>query len=235
LNKAARLFLIPSPLAPETANEITLPMVKDICRGLRYFLVENERESRRFLSSLGMEVPIHELHFAPLNKDTEEQELSALMAPMKEGFDMGILSDAGCPGVADPGSMAVAFAHKMGYQVMPLPGPSSILLALMGSGFNGQSFVFHGYLPLDKSDRLKAIRRLESEAKGKRQSQIFMETPYRNNAMLDDLLKTCEPQSKLFIGAGITSKDALIRTQSISQWKKSTPDLHKIPCIFILG
>lgn len=169
-----------------------------------------------------------------LSKDTPDGEVAQLMAPLQQGHNMGLFSEAGSPAVADPGARAVAHAHKLGIPVVPLVGPSSILLALMASGFNGQNFAFTGYLPINKAERAQAIRELEKNARSG-QTQIFMETPYRNNGLLEDLMQTCSGDLLLHISANISAPEAFIRTRPIHSWKKELPDLHKIPTIFILG
>ena len=175
------------------------------------------------------------MSFYLLDKDTPPSETRAQLRVVQQGQDAGVLSEAGCPGVADPGAVAVAMAHQMGISVVPLVGPSSILLALMGSGFSGQSFVFHGYLPIDKAERAKALRRLEREARSQRQTQIFMETPFRNNQLLGDILQHAQPDTLLCIASQLTAPDEFIRTLTVQAWKKHPPDLHKKPTIFLFG
>lgn len=233
--KKATLFLIPSPIAADTSEKHIPEVVKETCRNLKFFLAENIRESRRYLSEIGMPLPISELHFGTLNKDTQVSELAGLLKPMENGEDMGVLSDAGCPGIADPGSMAAAFAHKKGYQVIALPGPSSIFMALMGSGFSGQGFCFHGYLPIDKQKQAQAIKRMEAEVGKSGQSQIFMETPYRNMNLLDELLKSCNQDTLLCIASNLSAPNQILETRSIRNWTQNQPDLHKKPTIFVLG
>ncbi len=233
-NKVGKVFLIPTSIA-ENAIDQSLPVsVKETVNKLSYFLVENVRTARRFLSSLRIERPISELHFEELNKRTTEAELSTFFAPVIKGSDVGIMSEAGCPGVADPGALAVNFAHNHHIQVIPLVGPSSFLLALMASGFNGQSFVFHGYLPIDKGERSKAIKQLERNAQEQQQTQIFMETPYRNNQLLEAILRSCRNNTKLCVAKGLTGPDEFIKTMLIQDWKKNKPDLHKVPTVFLL-
>ena len=201
---------------------------------LDYFLVENVRTARRFVSSLKLGRKIEELHFEMLDKNTPAHEVEAICNPLVNGRDMGVMSEAGCPGIADPGHLAVSFAHRHDITVVPLSGPSSIFMALMSSGFNGQSFVFHGYLPIDRQQRKNALKSMEQEAVRKGQTQIFMETPYRNDKLLADILKTCHPQTLLCVASDITGPDEIIRTMSIKNWQKSMPDLHKRPTIFLL-
>lgn len=232
--KTGRLFLIPSPLAEDTAAAVLPRQVLEVCTSLRHYLCENARTSRRFLSSLQLGLTIEELNIAELNKDTPDGEVAKLLQPLRQGHDMGVLSEAGCPGVADPGARAVALAHKEGITVVPIVGPSSILLALMASGMDGQNFAFRGYLPVRNPERAHAIRNLEKGVKAG-QTQLFMETPYRNNPLMKDLIQSCQPETLLCVAANLTAPDAYIRTQSIRAWKEQLPDLHKQPAIFVLG
>lgn len=233
-NKQGILYLIPSVVAENTEKEVITPQVKEVCLHTKKYLVENIRTARRFISSLQLGITISDLEFFLLDKKTPEAELPGLLKPLLEGEDVGVISEAGCPGVADPGSAAVALAHKKGIRVIPLTGPSSILLALMASGFNGQSFAFHGYLPLKVPERIKAVKDLEREAQ-KGQTQIFMETPYRNNHLLSDILEHCNSNTLLCIASGVTGEQELIKTLPVSQWKKEKPDIHKIPSLFLFG
>jgi 16S rRNA (cytidine1402-2'-O)-methyltransferase len=233
--KKGILYLIPSVLAEDTADKVITPQVKDVLRQTKHFAVENLRTARRYISSLKLGITIEELQMEILDKKTKTHQLSTILKPLLEGHDMGIISEAGCPGIADPGALAVDYAHQHNIQVVPLTGPSSMFLALMGSGFNGQSFAFHGYLPIDKKARAEAIRNLESEAGKLRRTQIFMETPFRNNQMFEDLKAHLSPATKLCIAKNITGKDELIQTRPISDWKKQKLDLHKIPTVFLIG
>jgi len=201
---------------------------------LQYFLVENIRTSRRFISSLKLDIPIDSLHFTQLDKDTAPESVSIICAPLLEGKDMGLMSEAGCPGIADPGNLAVRFAHNNGIRVIPLVGPSSITLALMASGFNGQSFAFHGYLPIESQARIQAIKLLEKEAQSKNQTQIFIETPYRNNQLLGDIIKTCHPNTRLCVASDLTGPEELIISHSIQKWTGKSVNLHKIPVVFLI-
>jgi 16S rRNA (cytidine1402-2'-O)-methyltransferase len=229
-----KLFLIPSVLAENTAQQIISPQIKEIISKTKIFLVENIRTTRRYISSLKLGVNLEEIHFELLDKDTPPETMSRLMLPLMNGADIGIISEAGCPGIADPGAVAVAFAHQKGIQVVPLSGPSSMFLALMGSGFTGQSFAFHGYLPIDKKERTAAIKKLEAESIREKRAQIFMETPFRNNQLLEDLLLTLHPNTKLCIAKNITGSDEMILTKTANEWKKLPLDLHKIPTVFVL-
>lgn len=226
------IFLIPTILAPDTQNDVLSPQIIEVVKNLNVFFVEDLRSARRFISSLKIGKVIDELTFFELNKDTPKEQTLAQLKKLKG--DAGIISEAGCPGIADPGAVAVGFAHQLGYKVRPLVGPSSILLALMGSGFNGQSFVFHGYLPIEKAAKIKAIKSLEQAAKSKSQTQIFMETPYRNNQLLEDILQNLHIETLLCIAANITAEDELIKTLPIREWKSQKPDLHKKPTIFLM-
>lgn len=229
-----KLFLIPNVLAENTAQSVISPQVKEVIAHTKIFLVENLRTARRYISSLKLGVNLEEIHMEILDKDTLPETMSRLMQPLMNGADIGIISEAGCPGIADPGAVAVAFAHHKGIQVVPLSGPSSMFLALMGSGFSGQSFAFHGYLPIDKKDRSAAIKKLEAESLREKRTQIFMETPFRNNQLLEDLLATLNPNTKLCIAKNITGSDEMILTKTANEWKKLPLDLHKIPTVFIL-
>jgi 16S rRNA (cytidine1402-2'-O)-methyltransferase len=228
------LYLIPTVLAPETGKQVLAPQIREIIPKIDHFFVENIRTARRFISELQTGKSIESLHFYTLDKDTSYADTEKNFQLLLEGKDAGIISEAGCPGIADPGAVAVQIAHKYGIRVVPLVGPSSILLALMASGFSGQSFVFHGYLPIDKNERAKAIRILEKDALQKDQTQLFMETPFRNNQLVEELLNTCNPETPLCIASQITAPDEMIRTLKIKDWKKQKPDLHKKPTIFLL-
>lgn len=226
------IFLIPTVLAPDTQESVLSPQIKDVIEKVNTFFVEDIRSARRFISSLKIGKVIDEIRFFELNKDTPREQTLKELKSLKT--DAGIISEAGCPGVADPGAVAVGIAHQLNYKVVPLVGPSSILMALMASGFNGQSFVFHGYLPIDKPQKIKALKSLEQEAKKKIQTQIFMETPYRNNQMFEDILQNLNTETLLCVAANITAEDELIKTMPIREWKKNKPDLHKKPTIFLI-
>jgi 16S rRNA (cytidine1402-2'-O)-methyltransferase len=228
------LYLVPVPLAEGTASQVLPPQVAEVLRQTQVFWVENIRSARRFISQLKLGLVIDELHFEVLDKDTSIEVVRGWY--QTHGSEsIVVLSEAGCPGVADPGSVAVRLAHELGIGVVPLVGPSSILLALMASGFSGQSFVFHGYLPIEKQAKVQQIKQIEKEALAKNQTQIFMETPYRNNQLLDELLANCASQTRLHIAANITAPQQFLQTQTIQYWRKNKPDLHKIPVIFCIG
>lgn len=228
-----KLYLIPNVLAENTTDVIS-PQVKEVISQTQYFLVENVRTARRYISSLRLGLTIEDLNFEILDKKTKPVELEKIMQPIFEGKDLGVISEAGCPGIADPGAIAVAYAHKNNIQVVPLTGPSSMFLALMGSGFNGQAFAFHGYLPIQKKERVQAIKNLEAESLNNRKTQIFMETPFRNNHLLEDLLANLRPDTLLCIAKNLTGSDEMIKTKTVAEWRKNKLDIHKIPVVFVL-
>ncbi len=230
-----KLFLIPTTLAPDTQNIVLPPQIASTIKTLDAFFVEELRTARRFIGSLKTGKVIDEIEFQILDKKTPELVIeSKLKRWQTEAKDVGLMSEAGCPAVADPGALAVKIAHKLNIEVVPLVGPSAILLALMGSGFSGQSFAFNGYLPIDRAERIKSLAKLARQA-GEGQTQIFMETPFRNNQVFQDILANLNGELKLSIAADITDKTQLIKTFSINQWKKIELDLHKKPVIFLLG
>ena len=232
--KKGTLYLIPSLLAECNADSVFPGKNREIIYELKHFLVEDIRTTRRFLKFIDRSIEIDSLSFSILDKNTSEFDLNELMFPLTQGHNMGVISEAGCPGVADPGALAVAWAHRKGCKVIPLIGPSSILLALMASGFNGQSFTFHGYLPINQSERGKSLKELESNAIRLRQTQIFIETPYRNNSIFDDIIKFLSEETLLCIACNVTANDEFIATKSIAEWKKSKPDLNKKPSVFLI-
>lgn len=229
------VYLIPSVLADEGLNAIP-SYVTDAIRDCRVFFAENERTTRRFFKQLwktclpGQDIVIDDYEWHTISDDSA----GILRSRLREGKNVGIISEAGLPGVADPGQSLVAAAQEMDVTVRPLSGPSSILLALMASGMNGQQFQFNGYLPIDQQQRAKSIKDLETESAKKNCTQIFIETPYRNNQLTETLLKTCNPSTRLCIAAGITGKEEWIKTKSIAEWLKNIPDIHKRPAIFLL-
>jgi 16S rRNA (cytidine1402-2'-O)-methyltransferase len=229
-----KLFMIPTVLDDNTAHWVISPQVQEVISHTKIFLVENPRSARRYISSLKLGINIEELHMEVLDKDTPPEQVSRLMMPLLNGADIGVISEAGCPGIADPGALAVAYAHQKGIQVVPISGPSSMFLALMGSGFSGQSFAFHGYLPIDKKERAITLKRLEQESLREKRAQLFMETPFRNNQLLADALSSLSPQTKLCIAKNLTAADELIQTKTIADWKNHPLDLHKVPTVFIL-
>jgi len=226
--------MIPTVLAENTAHWVISPQVQEVISHTKIFLVENPRSARRYISSLKLGINIEELHMEVLDKDTPPEQVSRLMMPLLNGADIGVISEAGCPGIADPGAVAVAYAHQKDIQVVPISGPSSMFLALMGSGFSGQSFAFHGYLPIDKKERAASLKKLEQESVREKRAQLFMETPFRNNQLLADALASLSPQTKLCIAKNLTAADELIQTKTIADWKNHPLDLHKVPTVFIL-
>lgn len=235
---SATLYLIPCPIAEDTAVAAVTPAAnQSIIDSLDYFIVENTRSARRFLSKSGYAKSIDSAEFVELNEHTTSQaEIEKMIAPILKGRSAGVISEAGVPAVADPGQAVVELCHKHNIRVVPLVGPSSILMAVMASGLSGQSFAFNGYLPVKEPERSKAIKRLESRAQSERQSQLFIEAPYRNIKLLEHLLKTLTPQTRLCIACDITSQNEYIRTATVGQWRKnSLPDIQKRPTIFIIA
>ena len=231
----AKLFLIPNILSEGDWQNVLPAQIHPILTNTKHFIVENIRTARRFMKQVNREINIDDCIFYELNKRTRNSELPEFLKPLEQGFDIGIISEAGCPGVADPGADVVRIAHQKGFQVVPIVGPSSILLALMASGLNGQNFAFNGYLPVKPNERVKEIAALEKRIRSNKQTQIFIETPYRNNHIISDLLKTCSPSTLLCIAANITGENEFIATKTIQEWKKNVPDLHKQPVIFLIG
>ncbi|CDC54631.1 tetrapyrrole methylase [Phocaeicola coprophilus CAG:333] len=229
------LYLLPVTLG-DTAIDKVLPAYNaGIIREIKHFIVEDVRSARRFLKKVDREIDIDTLSFYPLNKHTSPEDISGYLNPLAEGHSMGVISEAGCPAVADPGADVVAIAQRRNLKVVPLVGPSSIILSVMASGFNGQSFAFHGYLPIEPNERSKRLKELEGRIYSEHQTQLFIETPYRNHKMLDDILKACRPQTQLCIAANITCEGEYIKTRTVKEWKGTAlPDLSKIPCIFLL-
>ncbi|MFC2136642.1 SAM-dependent methyltransferase [Bacteroidota bacterium] len=228
------LYLIPSPIA-DSELEFTIPQeIKNIINTIDYYIVENVRTARRYLSRLKIEKSIDELHFFTLNKHTRYEEIPAFLQPIKDNHNIGLISEAGVPCVADPGGQIVKIAHSKNIKTIPLVGPSSIILALMASGLNGQNFSFVGYLPINKNQKIQAIKQLEKRSMLENQTQILIETPYRNNHMAEDLVKTLSTDTLLCIASEITSEKEFIKTKTIKEWKKNVPDLNKKPTIFLL-
>lgn len=228
------LYLLPVTLGDTPVEQVLPAYNKGIILGIKHFIVEDVRSARRFLKKVEASINIDELTFYPLNKHTSPDDLSGYLKPLQEGHSMGVISEAGCPAVADPGADVVAMAQRKNLKVVPLVGPSSIILSVMGSGFNGQSFAFHGYLPIEAADRIKRLKELEGRIYSENQTQLFIETPYRNNKMMEDIVKTCRPQTKLCIAANITCEGEYIHTKTIREWKGHLPDLTKVPCIFLI-
>ncbi len=228
------LYLLPVTLGDTPIEKVLPAYNREIISGIKYFIVEDVRSARRFLKKVDSAICIDELTFYTLNKHTSPEDISGYLKPLLEGHSMGVISEAGCPAVADPGADVVAIAQRRNLKVVPLVGPSSIILSVMGSGFNGQSFAFHGYLPIDPAERTKRLKELETRVYAENQTQLFIETPYRNQKMLEEILKTCRPQTKLCIAANITCEGEYIKTRSVKDWKGHLPELNKIPCIFLI-
>lgn len=229
-----KLYLIPTLLDQNGSICYALPQqAQFVVAELKFFIVENEKSARAFLKKIGVKTPQNELTFHTLNKHHRE-DLNTYLKPILNGENVGVLSEAGCPGIADPGADIVTLAHKNQIQVVPLVGPSSIILSLMASGFNGQNFTFHGYLPIEKKSRLKKIQELERASERLNQTQIFIETPFRNNSLIDDLLKCCHPNTSLSISCDLTASTEFIATKTVALWQKEKPNLNKRPAIFLL-
>ncbi|MEO1652781.1 MAG: SAM-dependent methyltransferase [Bacteroidota bacterium] len=232
--KENKLYLFPVLLAPETQDRVLSPYHQDLLKRQKIFFVENLRSARRFISSLKLGLVIDELQFFVLDKKTKLADIQEGLDLLKAGASAGVLSEAGCPGIADPGGLLVAWAHRQGIEVEPLVGPSSILLALMASGFNGQSFAFHGYLPIKEPQRTQALKELEQTSARSKQTQIFMETPYRNDQLMEKILKACRGETSLCLAVNLTAPEEWIQTKKIKDWRKKKPSLHKKPAIFLL-
>jgi len=228
------LYLIPCGLGDAPSLEVLPLSVRKVINSCKYFVVEHEKTARAFIKKTCPNKNQQELVLYPLNKFSTFEEVKNYLNPALEGMSMGLISDAGCPAIADPGALIVQMAHQKGIEVKPLVGPSSILLAIMGSGLNGQNFCFHGYLPIDKNERKKTIRKLEQQSRQNQQAQLFIETPYRNNSLLKELLQVLHPETMLCIGCDLTLTTEFIQTMSIKDWKNTAVDFHKRPAIFIL-
>ena len=232
---AGTLYLIPVPLGPTAPQESLPANVLATLRPLSHFVVEQAKTARAFLKAAGTETPLQELQLEELNEHTKADALDRLLVPLRAGHDVGLLSEAGCPAIADPGANLVALAQKENIRVVPLIGPSSLLLALMASGLNGQRFAFQGYLPAKEAERTKALRDLESESRKRKQTQLFIETPYRNQAMFESILQTCLPTTQLTVATDLTLNSESVLTRTIVQWKKQTPpEIERRPTVFLL-
>jgi 16S rRNA (cytidine1402-2'-O)-methyltransferase len=229
-----KLYLIPNTLGETNPMDVLPQTVQRAIELMNTFVVENEKDARKFIKSICPDKIQANLKLSPLNKRTEKSEHLEMIKPCLNGENIGLMSDAGCPGVADPGAAIVKLAHENGIQVVPLVGPSSILLAVMASGMNGQSFAFNGYLPIDKDEKKVMLKNLEKLSADKNQSQLFIETPYRNNKMLEDILSILQPSTHICVAADITLPTEYIKTFRVSEWKKIKVDLHNRPCIFII-
>jgi 16S rRNA (cytidine1402-2'-O)-methyltransferase len=231
---AGTLFLVPVTLGESGLAAVIPQEVQQRVRALEYFIAENTKSARAYLKRVGMAKPLQELHIATLNEHTPDSALAELAAPLLAGHDAGVMSEAGCPGIADPGAKLVRYAHQRDIRVVPLVGPSSILLALMASGLNGQSFAFHGYLPVAEAERLSALRELEKQSRRLNQTQVFIETPYRNQKLLRSILGACASATLLCVAADITLAGEDIRTRTVAAWKKSQPQLDRRQALFLL-
>jgi 16S rRNA (cytidine1402-2'-O)-methyltransferase len=229
-----KLYLIPTTLGDGDPNDVLPQTIKRTIDFIEDYIVENEKTARKFIKSIQPEKIQASLRLSALNKHTEVSEHSKMLQPCLEGKNVGLMSEAGCPGVADPGAVIVKLAHEKGIQVVPLVGPSSILLAIMASGMNGQSFAFNGYIPIDKAEKKAALKNLEKLSQDRNQSQIFIETPYRNNKMLEDIIQAVNPSTYICIATDITLPTEFIKTMRASEWKKIKVDLHNRPTIFII-
>jgi 16S rRNA (cytidine1402-2'-O)-methyltransferase len=234
-SKKGKLILIPTTLGASDAQQVIPEGVLQKSRELKHFLAENERSARRYLKSINTNWPLDELELFILDKNTTHSELPKLLKPLHQGIDMGIISEAGMPGIADPGALAVSYAHQHGIPVKTSSGPSSILMALTGSGFSGQQFTFHGYLPIERKERMHALRNIEKEVRRSGASQIFMETPFRNDKLLDQIIQYCSQTTDLCIATDLSLDTEKISTKPIGEWAKHRPQLHKRPAIFIIG
>jgi len=229
-----KLYLIPSPLGEGEVSDVIPARVLDLLTHIDCYVVEEVRTARRYLSRAGLKGKIEGLSFTTLNEHTAPQEIEKMAALFEEGNDVGLISEAGLPAVADPGAALVELCHRNGIEVVPQVGPSSLMMALMGSGLNGQSFAFCGYLPAKTDERRSVIRNIEKTSASRKQTQIFIETPYRNDALFADLLSGCSPDTRICIAVNITEPDQMILTRSVSQWKKEIPVIGKRPCVFLL-
>ena len=229
------LYLIPVTLGNTPIEQVLPAYNKQVICNIRHFIVEEVRTARRFLKQVDRDINIDELTFYPMGKHADAASFSKYLDALRNGEDMGVISEAGCPAVADPGADVVAIAQREGLKVVPLVGPSSILLAVMGSGFNGQSFAFHGYLPIAPTDRANRLKQLESRSAAEHQTQLFIETPYRNHKIIADILSACNPRTRLCIASGLTTEKEYICSKTVKEWKQAPPpDLNKIPTIFAI-
>jgi 16S rRNA (cytidine1402-2'-O)-methyltransferase len=230
----ANLYLIPTTLGDQKVQSVIPNANSLIVKNIRYFIVENIRTARRYIKKTDPNINIEELNFNELNEHTHKQGLEELLTPLFNGFDVGIISEAGCPGIADPGADLVRLAHEKNIRVIPLVGPSSVLLSLMASGMNGQNFAFIGYLPVKRHERIKAIHEIEKKSAMEKQTQIFIEAPYRNSQLVNDLLNTLSDNTRLCIAVDLTLENEFIQTKTIASWKKGIPDINKRPTIFLI-
>lgn len=232
---AGKLYMIPTTLGGEQINDVIPESVQQLISGLRHFVVEDIKSARRYLRRVDRNFPIDDSVFFELNKRTELKDINRFLKPAKDGHSIGMISEAGCPGVADPGAELVSAAHEIGIRVAPLVGPSSILLALMGSGFSGQEFTFHGYLPKERKDRIRRLKDFEADTRRTGYTHIFMDTPFRNMNVLDDLLNELADTTQLCIASNITLPDESVWTMTVEQWREKAYDLSKKPAMFLIG
>jgi 16S rRNA (cytidine1402-2'-O)-methyltransferase len=233
MTNKGKLFLIPNIVADETQDTVITKQVRDALPSIKSFVVEDLRTARRFLSSLKIYPSIEALEFSVLNKDTKIQEIPAMLKGLFTGLNVGVISESGCPGVADPGSIAVSYAHQNEIEVVPLVGPSSLLLALMASGLNGQKFAFHGYLPVEIKELARVIKSLEDDSRKLNQTQLFIETPYRNNQMFKSLVASLNPKTQLCVALDVTGASEMIKTKSVEKWRLQTLEMPKKPAVFL--
>lgn len=233
MSEKGTLYLIPMVIADDTVEHVIPAGQRATLVTITHFLAENVRTARRYLSSLQLFDRIESLQFSKLDKHTEPEELNTLLTPVLQGHPLGVLSESGCPGIADPGALAVQYAHQHGIRVVPWVGPSSLLLALMASGLNGQQFAFHGYLPVDTREAAKTIRILEKESAAKKQTQLFIETPYRNKALFKNLIQSLNPHTRLCIAVNLTGTDEFICTKTVHQWRSIPVELPKMPTVYL--
>ena len=233
MSQHGQLYLIPTRLGDQPPLEVLPLSIRKKITDINHYIVENEKIARRFIKKIVPSKSQDKLNINHLNKFTQDIEIPEFLKPCEEGQDIGLMTDAGCPGIADPGSKVVSLAHRQGIKVVPLVGPSSIILALMASGLNGQNFAFNGYLPIDKAECKKRIKQLEKHAETHNQTQIFIETPYRNGQLFDTFLKTLKPQTQLCVAVDLTLTTQFILTKSVKAWQNENPDWHKRPAIFI--
>ena len=230
------LYLIPVTLGETEVSRVLPSYNAEVIVQIKHFIVEEVRSARRFLKKVDRNIQIDDLAFYPMGKHASPELFASYLRPLEQGESVGVISEAGCPAVADPGADVVAIAQRKGLRVVPLVGPSSILLAVMASGFNGQSFAFNGYLPIEPGERAKRLKLLEQRVYAERQTQLFIETPYRNAKLFAEILRTCRPQTRLCVAAGLTCAEEFIRTRTVQEWKKHPlPDLSKIPAIWVIG
>lgn len=234
VSKQGKIYLIPTTLGDNEPLEVLPISIKRAIENINFFIVENEKTARRFIKKISSKKSQSDLHLEALNKFTEPERIPSFLQPCLEGKDVGVISEAGCPGIADPGAEVVRIAHEKNIKVVPLVGPSSILLALMASGLNGQNFAFNGYLPIESGERKATIKRLEKLSKDSQQSQLFIETPYRNDKLFAELCKSLHPTTNMCIACDITLPTEYIVTKSAQKWSSEKTELHKRPCIFII-